>query len=395
MPATSIRPVRGVPSATVAQVLAAREPLVIDVRAPVEHAVDCFPGALCVPLFDDAERALIGTAYRHESPEAAFTRARELMRSHIDPLVRSIAARAGHALGDAAIEQRFVERTASGFDALQRELRTQPLDALPEHAVVLACWRGGMRSRSLASFLRELGLERACILEGGYRAWRAHVAAGLDALALTPPVFVLRGLTGVGKTLVLRAIERLRPEWVLDLEALAEHRSSVLGMVGLTPASQKKFESRLWRRCSRGFGAAIVLEGESRKIGDAILPTRLWTALCSGTCIELATTLDRRIDVLLDDYLEHPDSRTQLRRQLPFIEQRIGPVQWAGKLVALLDEHRERELVSVLLDLYYDPLYRHSEKAFSLSTRIDSTSPAHAARECIAFIESHLSLRSP
>jgi tRNA 2-selenouridine synthase len=312
------------------------------------------------------------------------------MRSHIDPLVRSICARAGHALGEAAIEQRFAERTAFGLDALQHELGTRPLDTLPERAVVLACWRGGMRSRSLASFLRELGLERACILEGGYRAWRAHVAAGLDALALAPPVFVLRGLTGVGKTLVLRAIERLRPEWVLDLEAFAEHRSSILGMVGLTPASQKKFESRLWRRASRGFGAAVVMEGESRKIGDAILPPRLWSALCAGTCIELATTLDRRIDVLLDDYLAHPDSRAQLRRQLPFIEQRIGPVQWAGKLVALLDAGSERELVAVLLERYYDPLYRHSEKAFTIATRIDSTDPQRAASACIAWIEAQI-----
>lgn len=375
------------PSATVEQVLAARDPIVIDVRAPIEHEVDCFPGAFNVPLFDDAERALVGTAYRHESPEAAFERARDFVRAHIDPLVRSICSRAGHALGAAAIEERYAERTAGGLQALQRELVAEPLAALPERAVVLACWRGGMRSRSLAAFLRELGLEHACILDGGYRAWRAHVTAGLDALALASPVFVLRGLTGVGKTLVLRALERRRPEWVLDLEALAQHRSSILGMVGLEPASQKKFESRLWGRCARGFGAALVLEGESRKIGDVILPARLWSALCGGTCIELSTTRERRIDVLIEDYLAHPASREELRARLPFIEQRIGPVQWAGKLVALLDEHRERELVDVLLERYYDPLYRHSEKAFEIATRVDSTDPEEAARRCVDWIE--------
>lgn len=105
----------GVPSATVRQVLAASDALVIDVRAPIEHAQDCFPGALSLPLFDDGERALIGTAYRHASPELAFTSARELLREHIEPLVRAICASAGHELGEARIEQRFLELTSAGL----------------------------------------------------------------------------------------------------------------------------------------------------------------------------------------------------------------------------------------------------------------------------------------
>jgi len=377
----------GVPSATVRQVLAASDALVIDVRAPIEHAQDCFPGALSLPLFDDGERALIGTAYRHASPELAFTSARELLREHIEPLVRAICASAGHELGEARIEQRFLELTSAGLEALQREFEPCALSALPAAPVVLACWRGGMRSRSLTAFLRDLGLERACALEGGYKAWRAHVVAGLQQWEPVAPVFVLRGLTGVGKSLVLRAIERLRPQWVLDLEALAGHRSSILGMVGLQPVSQKKFESGLWRRCARGFETACLLEGESRKVGDVILPERLWSALRTGTCIELVTSTSRRVDVLLEDYLAQPANRAELREQLPFIEHRIGPVKWKGGLVALLDAGRERELVEVLLELYYDPLYRHSEREFSYAARIDSTDPERAAAQCVEWIE--------
>jgi tRNA 2-selenouridine synthase len=377
----------GVPSATVSQVLAASDALVIDVRAPIEHALDCVPGALSLPLFDDGERALIGTAYRHVSPQVAFTSARELLREHIEPLVRAICARAGHELGEARIEQRFLELTSAGLEALQREFEPRPLSELPPAPVVLACWRGGMRSRSLAAFLRDLGLERACVLEGGYKAWRAHVVAGLQQWEPGAPVFVLRGLTGVGKSLVLRAMERLRPQWVLDLEALAGHRSSILGMVGLQPVSQKKFESGLWQRCARGFETACLLEGESRKVGDVILPERLWSALRTGTNIELVTSTPRRVDVLLDDYLAQPANRAQLRVQLPFIEQRIGPIKWKGGLVALLDAGRERELVEVLLELYYDPLYRHSEREFPYATRIDSTDPDRAAAQCVEWIE--------
>jgi tRNA 2-selenouridine synthase len=375
------------PTASVEQVLAARAALVIDVRAPIEHAEDRFPGALNLPLFDDAERALIGTLYRQQSPEVAFEQGRALLRTHIEPLVRAIAERAGCPLQAQAIEERFVRRTAGGLESLLRELSTAPVAALDARPIVIACWRGGMRSRSLALFLRELGLGQVVVLEGGYRAWRKHVSDGLAAWSASMPTFVLRGWTGVGKTLVLRAIERERPDWVLDLEALAGHRSSILGMVGLRPATQKTFESRLWRRCAVGFGAALVLEGESRKVGDVIVPPRIWDALTGGTCIELVASTERRVDVLIEDYLEHEANRAELRERLPFIEQRIGPVQWHGKLVALLDGRNERELVRVLLERYYDPLYRHSEKEFAHALRIDATDPERAASECIAWIE--------
>ena len=104
-----------------------------------------------------------------------------------------------------------------------------------------------MRSKSVVAFLQELGLSRALALEGGYRSYRAVVRAELAAWR-PPASFVLRGLTGVGKTLVLRELEELRPLWTIDLEGLAGHRSSILGMVGLRPVSQKRFESRLAAR---------------------------------------------------------------------------------------------------------------------------------------------------
>src|SRR5262249_9969854 len=150
-----------------------------------------------------------------------------------------------------------------------------------------------------------------------------------------PPSFVLRGLTGVGKTLVLRAIARLRPGWTLDLEALASHRSSILGMVGLRPASQKLFESRLAQRIAAGRGPVCVVEGESRKVGDLVLPEHVWRAIDGGTGLELVADDACRMRVLVDDYLASAESRAELALRLPFIEERLG-ARWKGELVARL-----------------------------------------------------------
>jgi tRNA 2-selenouridine synthase len=198
----------------------------------------------------------------------------------------------------------------------------------------------------------------------------------------------LRGLTGVGKTLVLREIERLRPGWTVDLEALAGHRSSILGMVGLEPRSQKAFETGLYARLREGFPAEVVVfEGESRKVGDAILPEPVWSALQGGTNLELVAPTARRVEVLVADYLAHEESRAELARELPFLEERLGPKKWRGELVRLLESGRERELVEILLERYYDPLYRHSETGRAHAATIDATDPEAAARACVELVE--------
>ena len=163
--------------------------------------------------------------------------------------MREIEREVGAAVGwraqraDGELEARLLEMTESGIAGLEGELGLTELRELPDGAVCVHCWRGGLRSRSVAAFLRGFGLE-AVVLQGGYKSYRREVIAELDGLEL-PRTFSLRGLTGVGKTLVLRELERQRPDWTLDLEGLAGHRSSILGMVGLEPCSQKAFDSRL------------------------------------------------------------------------------------------------------------------------------------------------------
>ena len=376
--------------------------IVVDLRAPTEFELDHVPGAHNVPLFDDAERALIGTLYRG-SPEAAYGAGRAAAGERIAALVADVARHAEWTPPAVDARELFERVTpparsappsgtsgGGGLARLERDLGSTTRTRLPDRPVVLHCWRGGLRSRSVAAFLRALGLDRAAVLEGGYRAYRRLVLADLGDWQ-APPVFVLRGLTGVGKTLVLRELERLRPGWTIDLEGLAGHRSSILGMVGLAPVPQKRFDSALRARLveldRRRPGGALVLEGESRKVGDTILPERVWEALQGGTDALLEASLARRVEVLIEDYLARPANRPALRVQLPFIERRLGAKKFDGELVALLDAGRERELVELLLERYYDPLYRHSEKGRTYALRVDSTDPTRAALELAEWVE--------
>ncbi len=376
------------PAVEAAELLERTDATVVDLRSPAEFAEDHLPGALNVPLLDDVQRALVGRLYGRVGPDAAFAQARELARGGVLELACGVFAAAGErAPNPAQVEAVFEGLTSEGLAALEQSTPTSPA-SVPDRAVVLHCWRGGLRSRSVIALVRELGLRRAVALARGYKGYRDEVRGELDRF-VAPATFVLRGLTGVGKTLTLRELERLRPGWTVDLEGLAGHRSSILGAVGLAPASQKAFESRLAARLRLGLTGPLVVEGESRKVGDSILPMRLWSALSSGVSIELTAPTARRVEVLCQDYLATPERRDELRARLPFLERRLGARVWADKLVGLLDQGRDGELAELLLERYYDPLYRHSGAGHAPAISIDASDPARAARDVLRWIEAH------
>jgi tRNA 2-selenouridine synthase len=368
--------------------LAAAGAVWVDLRSPGEFADDHAPGAVNVPLFDDDERALVGTLYRRRSPEVAFEAGRAITVTKVAELVSGVAEAAGWTPAEGDLTARVERFCADGIAGLDGALEPHRCDAVPERPVLVSCARGGLRSRSVLALLRELGLARAVGVEDGYKGYRRAVRERLAAWE-APPCFVLRGLTGVGKTLVLRALEQQRPGWTLDLEGVAGHRSSILGMVGLAPVTQKTFETRLRERLDAGFPGRVVLEGESRKVGDVTLPAPIWDALQRGTNLELTAPLDRRVAVLIDDYLADEANRAHLARQLPFIEERLGARKWGGVLVDLLETHREEELVALLLERYYDPLYRHSERGRTYAVSIDTRDPERAAHDVASWIEEH------
>lgn len=368
-------------------------PTVIDLRSPAEFAEDHVPGAHNVPLFDDEGRAIVGLFYKQLSPDAAFQEARVLAVERIRGLVERIAQIVGPALPAGwansadGLEQAVLEATSGGLQRLEQQLEGHRVSSMPAGSVVLHCWRGGLRSRSVVAFLRALGLESALGLQGGYKAYRQHCLAQIGAWE-APPAFVLRGLTGVGKTLVLRALERRQPRWVMDLERHAGHRSSLLGMVGLEPATQKSFDTRIFERLRSGYPEVVVLEGESRRVGDVTIPGSLWRGMQGAENIELVASVERRVQVLLDDYLAEPDARPQLREQLAAVEARM---EKRVPLVALFDAGDEPEVVRQLLEHYYDPLYRHSERGKRYALTVDTDDADRAAREIEAWIEKRIS----
>lgn len=321
----------------------------------------------------------------------AFNEARAAVVERIDGIVQRVADVAGWDAPPGDHRSRVRAMTAGGIDRLERDLEPRRTDVVPEAGVVLMCARGGLRSRSVVALLRALGLDRAVGLEGGYRAVRHDVMDTLEGW--TPPhtVVALRGLTGVGKTLLLRRIEELRPGVTLDLEGLAGHRGSLLGMVGLRPVTQKGFETALAERLREGFtGDVMVVEGESRKVGDSVVPARVWDALQGATNVEVVASVPRRVDVLSEDYLADPDALPRLREQLEAVAARMED---APPLAEMLDRGETDALVRILLERYYDPLYRRSEGERPYAATVDADDVDRAARDVLRIIDSGVARR--
>ena len=240
---------------------------VIDARSPAEFAQDHLPSALNWPTLDDEERKLVGTIYAQVSPFEA--------------------AKRGAALAAANIARHIAR------DVMDKPKSWRPL---------VYCWRGGKRSGALALVLDQIGF-RTSVVEGGYKAFRAAVLAHLPGLVAGLRFCVVCGPTGSGKTRLLQALERAGAQ-VLDLEALANHRSSVLGQVpGQEQPTQKRFDTVVWERL-RSFdqGRPVYVESESRKVGNLAVPDALIGAMRASPCLRLEMPLDQRVALLLEDY---------------------------------------------------------------------------------------------
>jgi tRNA 2-selenouridine synthase len=311
---------------TIDQALSLRDrgALFIDARTPAEYSEATVPGAVNVPIFDNEERARVGRLYKEEGKAAARRLAVELVSPKIPELLR------------------IVESSLEG----------------KKPPVVVFCWRGGMRSRALTTFLELAGIP-ARQLAGGHKAFRARVIE-FFAKGEWGRLLVLRGLTGVGKT---RLLMNLKAEGypVLDLEGVANHRGSAFGALGLAPQpGQKMFEALLWdeMRAFPSEGYALT-EGESRHIGRLILPQRLYQALQSETTLWIKASLDHRVRVILDDYPALDSHKAAFLRPIQLLKPRLGTQAVEG-LLKMLEAGDWESLARDLMVLYYDPLYEHT-----------------------------------
>jgi len=297
---------------------------IIDVRSPAEYAEDHVPGAISAPVLDDAERARVGSLYKQVSPFDAKKAGAALVAKNISQHVTQL----------------FKDRPKAW----------RPL---------VYCWRGGKRSGAMAHVLREIGWD-AATLEGGYKAYRRWVVRELEILPAQLDFRVIHGPTGSGKSRLLAALKRAGAQ-ALDLEALAAHRGSVLGnLPGRPQPSQRMFESLLLKELSALDSAKpVYVEGESKKIGELQVPEALMDKMRGSSCIVLETSIEVRVDLLLDEYRHFLEDRKALEAQLDCLVALHGRekiAQW--KSLAALGAWRE--FVSRLLVEHYDPAYRRS-----------------------------------
>ena len=297
---------------------------IIDVRAESEFAEDHIPGAINCPVLNDDERARVGTIYKQVS---AFD-----------------AKKIG-----AAVVSRNIARH------IDATLANRPRTWRP----LVYCWRGGGRSGALAHVLQQIGW-RVGRLDGGYKAYRRAVIAELHELPSQFKWRVVCGLTGSGKSRLLRALAQQGAQ-VLDLEAFAAHRGSVLGnLPGEPQPPQKMFESLLWNEL-RKFDAArpVFVEAESKKIGNVRVPEALIAAMWNDECIRLEAAASLRVAMLRQEYQHFVTDPTLLGAQLDCLNALYGQKQ-IGAWKALAAAGEWDTLVRELLENHYDPAYTRS-----------------------------------
>jgi len=292
---------------------------IIDVRTPLEFAEDHLPGAINVPILNNEERVKVGTIHKQIGPQLARQLGLELTCGRFGAMVAEIAA---HAAG---------------------------------RPVLVYCWRGGLRSLSMAILLEMTG-HPVVQLRGGYKAFRHQVMAYFEKFASPAPLIVIHGMTGIGKTTFINGLDR--QSWTtIDLEGLACHRGSAFGEVGLDQSlSQKRFDTLLWDRFRRASAdRPIVLEGESQRIGRISLPGNLYEAMAASCKIWCHASLDTRIRRLAVEYARE-EYREPMAAALERIKKKLGGQRYA-ELAGLLAAWDIEGLGRGLIEQYYDKLY--------------------------------------
>lgn len=329
--------------------------VLLDVRSPAEYAQGHIPGALSFPLFNNEERAEVGTCYKHEGRDAAV----ELGVSLVGPKLAQFVQQAKH--------------------------------LTPERQVRIHCWRGGMRSGSMGWLLETAGFE-VTLLEGGYKAFRRWVRT---TLATPKPIVTLGGMTGTGKTSLLYELAQ-QGEQILDLEQLANHRGSSYGSLGLPPQpSNEQFENQVamawWMLDPQ---CPVWIEAESRRVGLCRVPDELFVPMMAAPVVQIVRSRAERIQLLLQDYgTADPEALVTATERL---RKRLGGLN-TQRAVELIRQGDLAPAIDIVLD-YYDKTYQYDLQRRQVpiySVTATGHSLAEVARQLIQSAQANLSQPEP
>lgn len=318
----------------------------VDVRSPAEYEHAHIPGAINIPLFTNDERAVVGINYKKNGKDNAVIAGLEIVGPKLASFVKKV------------------------------------IRIAPNKKILLHCWRGGMRSSSMAWLFETAGFE-VSILEGGYKTYRNFIRSQFDNSA---KIIVLGGYTGSGKTEVLKEIEK-NGEQFLDLEGIAHHKGSAFGAIGqLAQPTTEQFENNLadiWDKFD--LEKTIWIEDESRQVGRCTIPENLFEKMRASTLVKIIVPKKVRENRLV---IEYGVFETELLQQsISRIERRLGGLRTQQSLEAL--ENGDLGKVAEITLEYYDKAYLHGnlkrEKDQTFELNIDNDNPAETALKVIEF----------
>jgi tRNA 2-selenouridine synthase len=307
----------------------------IDARTKEEYEEATIPGAVNIELLNQKERKIIGTIYKQQSPKKARLKGVELVAPKLPKLIAKV-------------------------NNLNKQYDN----------IIIFCSRGGLRSESLAEFSRLAGIE-VYRIDGGYKNYRHYILNKLENYRFEGEIILLHGNTGVGKTYILEEIENLGGS-IIDLEAIANHRGSAFGSIGLKEAyNQKYFESLLCNELDRKDkkDAKIFVEAESKRIGNSVIPNFFHKKMKMGDDILVKASMAKRVENIYLEYIKDikKDKNQFIKRVIESIEAiEKYVIQKAGKdcyqkLIHLAETGEFKKLTEIILREYYDPLYAHSQ----------------------------------
>lgn len=316
----------------------------IDVRAPIEFEEDHLPQAINVPILNNQEREIVGTIYKQVSQEKAIDIGLGFYRNKIPTIITTV--------------EPFKEKT-----------------------LVVYCWRGGLRSKTIAALLESEGYT-VFQLDGGYKSYRAHIKNKLDTYTLKPKLIVLYGLTCTGKTALLQHFSNS-----IDLESFAGHRGSMYGAIGIKKRTQKMFENLLFQKLEiLQQEKYIFVEGESRRVGDIFLPAFLWTAMQNGIKIKVERSMDKRVAAAVAEYCDTTEKVEQMRNITVNIRQKMNN-KTKQQILVSLDKKDYATAWKLLFTEYYDPLYNHTLNRLSYAGTIKTDEQATAIAQFQALLQ--------